>query len=147
MVINDKGLDKELKEKVEKIMENNNKKVIWYSYKRLLQNYERKPLKIIKKTVRGGQIIEYDGDILIIGDVNPDAYIIAFGSIIVMGTLRGIVHAGIKGDETAIVIALRLRPQQLRIGRFFARSPEDIDFPNYPEMAFIDNGKICVERI
>jgi septum site-determining protein MinC len=70
---------------------------------------ERKSLKVVNKTLRSGQRIEHDGDVLIIGDVNPDAYVIASGNIIVMGTLRGIAHAGARGDETAVVMALKVK--------------------------------------
>ena len=109
-----------------------------------------KSLKIINKTIRSGQRVEYDGDILILGDVNPDAYVIASGNIIVMGKLRGIVHAGAKGDETAEVIALKLEPQQLRIAWHFTRAPDEEEKDNdsnYPEKAYVENNRIYIERI
>jgi septum site-determining protein MinC len=108
---------------------------------------EKKSLQVVNKTLRGGQRVEYDGDVLIIGDVNPDAYVIASGNIIIMGTARGIVHAGASGDETAIVMALKLRPQQLRIGSFFTRSPDNIELPEYPEKAFVREHQIYIEKI
>jgi septum site-determining protein MinC len=115
--------------------------------KSLYEINEKKSLKVINKTLRSGQRIEHDGDILIIGDVNPDAYVIASGNIIVMGTLRGIVHAGASGDETTVVMALKLKPQQLRIGSFFTRSPDDIETPEYPEKAFVRGNQIYIEKI
>ncbi|WP_297889686.1 septum site-determining protein MinC [Sulfurihydrogenibium sp.] len=108
---------------------------------------EKKSLKIINKTLRSGQTVEYDGDILILGDVNPDAYVIASGSIIVMGALRGVVHAGANGDETAIIMALKLMPQQLRIGGYIARSPDSYEEVNQPEKAYIENNQIVIEKI
>jgi septum site-determining protein MinC len=108
---------------------------------------EKKSLQVVNKTLRGGQRVEYDGDVLIIGDVNPDAYVIASGNIIIMGTARGIVHAGASGDETAIVMALKLRPQQLRIGSFFTRSPDNTELPEYPEKAFVREHQIYIEKI
>ncbi|MDQ7056788.1 MAG: septum site-determining protein MinC [Persephonella sp.] len=79
--------------------------------------------------------------------MNPDAYIIASGNVIVMGTLRGIVHAGANGDETATVMALKLIPQQLRIASFLTRSPDNQEVPDYPEKAYIENQQIVIERI
>ncbi len=142
--------------KVEDVLKKYNAKILGYKYqegaKKKKTNIEeikgKKTLKILNKTIRSGQNIEYDGDILIIGDVNPDAYVIASGSIIVMGTLRGIVHAGANGDETAVIMALKLRPQQLRIASYVTRSPdEEVETPEYPEKAFIENNQIYIEKI
>ncbi len=147
--------EKEMEE-VENLLKKYNTKILGYKYqegaKKKKANIEqvkgKKTLKILNKTIRSGQNIEYDGDILIIGDVNPDAYVIASGSIIVMGTLRGIVHAGANGDETAVIMALKLRPQQLRIASYVTRSPdEEVENPEYPEKAFIENNQIYIEKI
>jgi septum site-determining protein MinC len=108
---------------------------------------EKKSLMIINKTLRGGQRIEHDGDVLIIGNVNPNAYIVASGNIIVMGTLRGIIHAGANGDETAVVMGLRLKPQQIRIASFLSRTPDDVEIPKYPEKAFVENNQIYIEKL
>ncbi|KJR42652.1 septum site-determining protein MinC [Candidatus Magnetoovum chiemensis] len=108
---------------------------------------ERKTLKTINKTLRGGQSIEHDGDLVVIGNINPDAYLIATGNIIVMGILRGVVHAGASGDEAAVVIALKLKPQQLRIANCVTRSPDDDVLPEYPEKAFIIDNTIYIEKI
>nr|HVY55043.1 septum site-determining protein MinC [Thermodesulfobacteriota bacterium] len=70
------------------------------------QKQEIKTLRLVNKNMRSGQNVEHEGDVLVIGDVNPGSYITASGNIIVMGTLRGIVHAGAGGDDSAIVIAL-----------------------------------------
>lgn len=108
---------------------------------------EKKSAEFVNKTLRSGQKIEHDGDVLIVGDVNPDSYVIASGNVIVMGTLRGVVHAGASGDETAVVMALKLKPQQLRIGNFFTRAPDDIETPEYPEKAFVRDSRIYIEKI
>ncbi len=146
-------ISEEDKKKIEKVLEKHNSKVL--GYKQTLQKEEvnlpqikeKKSMKIIPKTVRSGQSIEYDGDVLVIGDVNPDAYIIASGNVVVMGALRGIVHAGANGDETAIILALKLVPQQLRIANYITRSPDDIEEPEYPEKAYIEEGNIIIEKI
>lgn len=111
------------------------------------QKQDVKTLKLINKNMRSGQNVEHEGDVLVIGDVNPGSYITASGNIIVMGTLRGIVHAGAGGDDGAIVIALKLRPQQLRIARWIARSPDESEDPEYPEKAYIKNNQIFIEKI
>lgn len=110
---------------------------------------EKKSLKIINKTLRNGQRIEYDGDVMIFGDVNPGAYVIASGNIIVMGVLRGVVHAGARGDETTVVIALKLLPQQLRIGNYITRAPDDAEeeTPENSEKAYIKDNQILIEQI
>lgn len=69
----------------------------------------------LNKTIRSGQRIEFPGHVVVLGDVNPGAEIIADGSIIVWGRVRGIVHAGVKGDKNAVICALDLSPVQLRI--------------------------------
>ncbi len=69
----------------------------------------------IKHNLRSGQLVRYPGNIIVIGDVNPQAEIIASGDIVIWGALRGIAHAGVQGDETAIVAAHRLDCGQLRI--------------------------------
>jgi len=145
-------------EKLEEILKKYNSKILGYKFAKTTEKKheksqllskvkEKKALKIINKTIRSGQRVEYDGDILILGDVNPDAYIIASGNVIVMGALRGVVHAGANGDETAIVIALKLMPQQLRIGSFYTRSPDNAELPDSPEMAYIDENQIIIENI
>jgi len=106
--------------------------------------YEGKT-KFLRKTIRSGQSINYPGNIVIVGDVNPGAEIYAAGNIIVFGTLRGVVHAGTNGNEKAIIAAIKLEPQILQIGDIVTRSPEDGGKPLYPEVAKIKNGSIIVE--
>lgn len=101
---------------------------------------------ILRATVRSGQLIEYTGNIVIIGDVNPGAQIKATGSIIVMGTMRGVAHAGSNGDYGAFVSALNLLPAQIRIGDIITRSPDGLGIrTSIPEMAVVKRGMIFVE--
>jgi septum site-determining protein MinC len=96
--------------------------------------------------VRSGQYVRHRGSIVVLGDVNPGAELIAEGDIIVWGKLRGIVHAGADGDEKAIIGALVLTPTQLRIAEQVARAP-DYKRPRVApaEIAHIRNGQIIVE--
>ncbi|MBK7894707.1 MAG: septum site-determining protein MinC [Anaerolineaceae bacterium] len=80
---------------------------------------------ILKETLRSGRSIYHEGHVVVIGDVNPGAEIVASGDVIVWGRLRGLVHAGALGDETAVICALELTPTQLRIADQIAISPDE----------------------
>ncbi len=102
----------------------------------------------VRKTVRSGQRVVFDGNLVIIGDVNPGAELVAAGDIIVLGRLRGTAHAGAKGDITAQIIAFQLQPVQIRIAGVITRAPEqDPESDDHgPEVARIKDGFIIVER-
>ncbi len=105
-------------------------------------------LLIVDRHLRSGQKIEHGGDVLILGDVNRDAEVVAVGNIIVMGTLRGVAIAGALGDESAVVVAQRMEPQQIRIGKKIAITEEsERRSPGYPEVAKVEDGMIVLERI
>lgn len=101
--------------------------------------------KFVKKTVRGGQLIKYSGNIVIIGDVNSGAEVYASGNIVVMGRIKGQVHAGVGGNKKAIITALSLQPEVLQIGGIITIAPEDTQKPSYPEVAKIKDDTIVVE--
>jgi septum site-determining protein MinC len=98
----------------------------------------------IKRTVRSGVRLEYEGNVVVLGDVNPGAEIVASGSVIVWGRLRGVVHAGAQGDKAAVVCALDLSPTQLRIATEIATTPERRS-QSYPEMAHLKEGHLVAE--
>jgi len=100
---------------------------------------------LVQRTVRSGQTYQYAGTIVVIGDVNPGAQVIAEGDVLVWGKLRGVVHAGAAGNAQAIVGALVLAPTQLRIGHLIARAPEEKRTPYFPEVARVRDGRIVVE--
>lgn len=101
---------------------------------------------LIRCTLRSGQVIRHPGHVVVIGDVNAGAEVIAGGDIIIWGRLRGTVHAGATGDDQAIVCALDLAPTQLRIGKHIARPPEGKPSRStIPEMAFVQEGRIIVK--
>lgn len=102
---------------------------------------------LLRRTLRSGQSIQYPGNVVIMGDVNPGAEVIAGGSIVVLGWLKGVAHAGALGDETSAIMALRLRPTQLRIAGHITRPPEGEDAgPEAPEIARIREGMVVIER-
>lgn len=99
-------------------------------------------------TVRSGQRIVHDGSIIVSGDVNAGSEVFATGDILVFGTLRGLAHAGYEGNEGARIVALSLRPPQLRIAGKIARSPEEEPkggpTKRGAEVARIEGGEIGV---
>lgn len=99
---------------------------------------------LIKRTLRNGRTVHSNGHVLVIGDVNSGAEIIAVGDVVVWGRLRGIVHAGAQGDESAVVCALEMAPTQLRIASLITIPPKENRQPK-PEKAFIAGGKIQAE--
>lgn len=100
---------------------------------------------MIRRTVRSGRTVRSDGHVVIFGDVNAGAEIVAAGDVIVWGRLRGNVHAGAHGDESAIVCALDMTPTQLRIAGYISISPTDKRHKPKPEIALIRESRIIVE--
>ncbi len=98
----------------------------------------------IQRTLRSGFKLETPGYVTILGDVNAGAEIIAGGSVVVWGRLRGMVHAGAYGDETAVVCALELVPTQLRLAGEIATLPRRFGKPR-PEVASMRDGKLIAE--
>ncbi|CUP34710.1 septum formation inhibitor [Clostridium baratii] len=106
--------------------------------------YEGKT-KFLRKTVRGGQSIRYNGNIVIIGDINSGAEVTAAGNIIVLGAIKGNVSAGANGNTKAIIAAFSLQPEILKISNIVTLSPYDSEEPEYPEVAKVKDGAIIVE--
>lgn len=102
--------------------------------------------RVVVGPVRSGVILEHVGNLIIFGDINPGAEVRASGNIVVLGRLRGTAHAGI-GQDVGFILALRLEPQQLRIGRQVARAADSDTGPaSEPEIAYATGGSIIVER-
>jgi len=101
---------------------------------------------LVKRTLRSGYSLSNEGSIVLLGDVNPGAEIISCGSIIVWGNLRGSAHAGIQGDELAVVCALDLSPTTLRIGESVVHQESKKKGSSRqskgPMLARLDNGEI-----
>lgn len=99
---------------------------------------------LVQRTLRSGFRVTSHGHIIVIGDVNPGADIIAGGSVVVWGHLRGVVHAGADGDSQAIVCALDLSPTQLRIANLISVTPHRKQ-KSQPEVARIKDGQVIAE--
>lgn len=100
---------------------------------------------LLKETLRSGRSFYHEGHIVVIGDVNPGAEIIAGGDVIVWGRLRGLVQAGALGDETAVICALDLNPTQLRIAGHIAIPPDERRRQPSPEQASVRDGQIVAD--
>jgi septum site-determining protein MinC len=98
----------------------------------------------VNKTLRSGTRIEFAGHVVVFGDVNPGAEVIAGGSVIVWGRLRGVVHAGAEGNQQAVVCALDMSPTQLRIAGQIAISPKRSSEPR-PEIVRLKDGRLQAE--
>ncbi|MBN2116085.1 MAG: septum site-determining protein MinC [Anaerolineales bacterium] len=99
----------------------------------------------LNRTLRSGTRIEFSGHVVVMGDVNPGAEIIAEGNVIVWGRLRGMVHAGAKGNRNAVICALDLSPTQLRIAEEVSAVLRPRENPE-PEIARINkDGKLQAE--
>ena len=102
--------------------------------------------KFHKGNLRSGMVLEYDGSIILLGDVNPGAQIRATGNIIVLGALKGVAHAGAQGERDAYVFALNLAPVQLRIADIITRFPDNANSKSNinPEYAYVEDGTVYV---
>ena len=99
-------------------------------------------------TVRSGQEINVSTGIIIVGDVNPGAKVIAKGNIFIIGQLRGFAHAGFGGADNACIFALKMAPTQIRIGRVIARSPDKFKEDGMiPQIAFLEENRITIDHI
>ncbi|MGM0471355.1 MAG: septum site-determining protein MinC [Bacillota bacterium] len=110
------------------------------------------PTLLLDRTLRSGQSITYEGNIVIKGDVNPGAKVTAYGDILVLGSFRGVGHAGVDGNQEATIAAFSLRPIQLRIANKLCRSPDDEvgysnDYSDRPEIALIKDDTILIKKL
>lgn len=98
----------------------------------------------IKTNLRSGVQISHHGTVMILGDVNPGATIIAGGDVYVWGSLKGIAHAGAGGNKESLIMALKMNPTQLRIADLVARAPDDSPDNNVAEVAYIGEEGIRI---
>jgi len=100
----------------------------------------------VQRTLRSGASIRFDGDVVLFGDVNPGAQIVAAGNIVVLGAMKGVAHAGATGAEDAFILGFEMRPTQIRIGRRIAIPPARGELrASEPEIAHVVDGEIVIE--
>lgn len=110
------------------------------------KEYFRAKSVFVAHTLRSGQRIECEGDVVVLGDVNDGAEVIAGGSIAVMGTLRGLAHAGATGRDDVVVAANCLMPKQLRISGRIAVFPAEKK-GEVPEVAEYKKDSIVIRPL
>lgn len=100
-----------------------------------------------KGSIRGGQELHFSGSIVILGDVHPGSKVIAEGNIIVLGTLKGLAHAGCKGAIDSFISSLNMKTSQLRIADLIVCIPDKHLHKSVPEYAHVKENQICIEPL
>lgn len=101
----------------------------------------------LQMTLRSGTEIRHSGTVVVLGDLNPGSSVVAEGDILVWGRLRGVAHAGYKGNARCLIMALQMEPTQIRIADFVARAPENPPAQFYPEVAYVaPQGNIRIAK-
>jgi len=105
-------------------------------------------------TLRSGEILEYPGNIVVLGDVNPGSIVKAEGNIVVIGTLNGVAHAGTEGNDEAFIVASNMNPFQLKIDEIlFKNYSSNILFRskqiirNKNNIAYLKNNILIIDKL
>ncbi|UUV18973.1 septum site-determining protein MinC [Fusobacteria bacterium ZRK30] len=105
-------------------------------------------------TLRSGEILEYSGNVVVLGDVNPGSIVKAEGNIVVIGTLNGVAHAGVKGNDEAFIVASNMNPFQLKIDEvLFKNYSSNILFRskqiirNKNNIAYLRNNILIIDKL
>lgn len=148
-------LQKEQKTLLKELIENDNRFIIERFDSEVISRQEaeewieQSEVKAVSRIIRSGQVFEVVGDLLLIGDVNPGGEVRATGNIFIMGKLQGIAHAGVEGDESAVIAASYMNPSQLRIADLISR-PSDGELEGlYMEFGYIEetSSQISISKL
>ena len=115
-----------------------------------LSEREKSDGQFYRGTLKRRQLLESESSIVILGDVEFGAKVVAKGNIIILGTLYGSVHAGAAGDRNAFIIALSMQPQRLVIGDIEAKRQliyQDSLSINGPQIAVVDGKRIYLDPL
>ncbi|QWU15088.1 septum site-determining protein MinC [Paenibacillus sophorae] len=105
-------------------------------------------LFVMSGILRSGQVLHHKGDLLFLGDVNPGGTITCTGDIFILGALRGMAHAGVEGNEEAVIAASVMAPTQLRIAEIISRPPDEWETrESSMEFAFLSDGAMKIDKI
>ncbi|KGE18294.1 septum site-determining protein MinC [Paenibacillus wynnii] len=105
-------------------------------------------LFLVSGMIRSGQVLHHKGDLLLLGDVNPGGTITCTGDIYILGALRGMAHAGVEGNEGAVIAASMMSPTQLRIAEIISRPPDEWGTrESNMEFAYLQNGAMQIDKI
>lgn len=115
-----------------------------------LSNISKREGQFYRGTLRKRQVLESDSSIVILGNVELGAKVISKGSVVIVGSLQGTVHAGAAGDEGAFIVALSMQPRQIRIGGIEAKRQliyqESLSIPG-PKIAVLDGNHIYLDPL
>ena len=102
-----------------------------------------------KGSLRSGQAINFKGNVVVVGDVNPGGEIIAEGNVIVLGAIKGMVHAGCGGDRSSFVFSLKFSPTQLRIADTISYIPPEFSKKGKggASYAYVEEGQIYIKQM
>lgn len=116
-----------------------------YGIKKIFEkDIENSETKFHRGSLRCGQKLEFEGSLVILGDVNNGAEVIAGENIVVLGILRGLAHAGAKGNTKAIIAANLIESPQIRIANKVKEMYKDLSEQNY-KCAFMEKDEIVLE--
>lgn len=108
---------------------------------------DAKAITTITGIIRSGQVLHHEGNLLLLGDVNPGGTVSCTGHIFIMGALRGMAHAGSSGNEEAIISASHFAPTQLRIAEVISRPPDEWEKREAGmEFAYLQNGQMQIDK-
>ena len=113
------------------------------------KNFTESNCAFYRSGLRSGQTIKYSGSVVIMGDVNPGSEVVADGNVVVLGSLKGLAHAGASGDESCFVLANIMQPVQLRIANVISSMPksEQKKQTAKPSYAYVKDGKVCIAAL
>ena len=113
------------------------------------KNFTESNCAFYRSGLRSGQTIKYSGSVVVMGDVNPGSEVVADGNVVVLGSLKGLAHAGASGDESCFVLANILQPVQLRIASVISSMPSTKQKKQAisPSYAYVKDGKICISAL
>lgn len=111
--------------------------------------FDQSEVKAVSRIIRSGQVFKVTGDLLLVGDVNPGGEVQASGNIFIIGKLLGIAHAGVEGNEEAVIAASFMNPNQLRIASIISRSSDSETEGNYMEFGYVEKNseQIAISKL
>ena len=116
--------------------------------KQSLEDLPRREGQFYRGTLKKRQVLESEKSIIVLGDVDHGATVVSKGNIVVLGTIRGTVHAGASGNKNAFVVALSMKPQSLRIAdvaenHLYVRKEERPE----AKIAWMDGERIYIDPL
>jgi len=109
------------------------------------KDIENSETKFHKGSLRSGQKIEFEGSLVILGDVNSGAEVIAGENIVILGDLRGLAHAGAKGNKKAIIATHRIDCPQIRIANIVKEIEKEELAENTYQYAYVEQDEVVME--